>query len=106
MREPLPLPCLAAAAYASARHLGMDRAIALERAGGEWTSRYQRDQEDRAREHVLAFGRELALSELLAIPPSADEAGADWAIDEPSRFGRLAWRLWAPLLRRETSPRP
>ena len=106
MREPLPLPCLAAAAYASARHGGMDRAIAVERAGGEWTSRYPREKEDRAREHVLAFGRELALSELLAIPPSADEAGGDWAVDEPSRFGRLAWQLWAPLLRRESFARP
>jgi hypothetical protein len=84
----------------------MDRAIAVERAGGEWTSRYPREKEDRAREHVLAFGRELALSELLAIPPSADEAGGDWAVDEPSRFGRLAWQLWAPLLRRESFARP
>ena len=41
------------------------------------------------------------LTELLQIAPLSDEAGDGWAMDEDSRLGRLARRLWDGLLARE-----
>ncbi|HUB75481.1 MAG TPA: hypothetical protein VL977_00415, partial [Solirubrobacteraceae bacterium] len=67
-----------------------------------WNSTFTRSGEDRDADHRLAFGGELSLGELMARPPRADERGDGWADAEPSRFGRLALRLWAPLLASET----
>jgi exodeoxyribonuclease V gamma subunit len=101
LREPLPLPCLTAAAYAAALHARADAEQARKMADRVWTSGYRFDHEDRERDHLLAFGRELPLDDLLSIPPREAEAGEGWATEESSRFGRLARRLWAPLLARE-----
>ncbi|MGH2913877.1 MAG: exodeoxyribonuclease V subunit gamma [Solirubrobacteraceae bacterium] len=98
MREPLGLPCLTAAAYATAVRDGQDAAAA---AAGEWESDWARDREDRDPAHRLAFGRVLSFAQLAAIEPRPGEDGDGWEPDEPTRLGRLARRLWDPLLARE-----
>jgi exodeoxyribonuclease V gamma subunit len=98
MREPLPLPCLAAAAYAQAVHTDRNPHTAASRA---WTSTYRYAKEDREPEHARAFGAVLTWEELYAMPPRADEQGEGWHDDDPSRLGRYALRLWSPILGRE-----
>jgi len=103
LREPLPLPCLTAAAYANAvLKAGADVAAATKAADGAWTSTYEWPKEDLEPDHDLVFGGQLSLSELMATLPESDETGEGWVATEPSRFGRYALRLWAPLLARET----
>jgi exodeoxyribonuclease V gamma subunit len=89
MREPLPISCDASAAYAQ---------DGLTAAGKAWTSTFDYPKEDRQPEHVLVFGGELPLSELLGLSPRDDE---DWYPHETSRFGVFARRLWDGLLARE-----
>jgi exodeoxyribonuclease V gamma subunit len=94
MREPVPLAARTSAAYARARTFGGDAERAARK---EWeTDRYPREDDDA--DHVLAFGGRLSFGNLIAIPPRDDEGGRGWDDAEPSRFGRLAMRLWAPLL--------
>jgi len=95
MREPLPLPCLSAAAYVEAAARGGDPAAA---AHAQWTSDFARDREDRQPEHQLVLGGQLSYEELIALTPRADESGPGWESSETSRFGRLAQRLWHGLL--------
>jgi len=99
LREPLPLPCQTAAAYAAAVRAGEDGAAA---AGREWVSTWTYPREDADEEHVLTFGADLPLDQLLAIAPAGDERGPGWPAGERSRVGVLARRLWEPLLARET----
>jgi exodeoxyribonuclease V gamma subunit len=89
MREPVPISCDASAAYAQDGVPAADRA---------WTSTFDYSKEDRQPEHVLVFGGELPLPELLAPGPRDDES---WYQHEPSRFGAYARRLWDGLLARE-----
>ena len=89
MREPLPMSSDASAAYAQGG------AAAAEKA---WTSTFDYPKEDRQPEHLLAYGGEIPLADLLAPPPQPDES---WYEDEPSRFGAYARRLWEGLLARE-----
>ncbi len=98
LREPLPLPCLTAAAYAAAGRSGHDAVAA---AGETWSRSGAIGGENREPEHLLAFGRELSLEELLAFPPRDGEDREGWHTGQPSRFARLALRLWTPLLARE-----
>ena len=98
LREPLPVPCASAAAYARALHVGED-AVAGARA--EWESAYNYPREDRQLEHQLVLGGQLTVEELMAIPARRDERGEGWMETEPSRFARLAHRLWSELLARE-----
>jgi exodeoxyribonuclease V gamma subunit len=100
LREPLPLPCQTAAAYAAARRRA-DAGIAIQAALKEWKSEFDYPKEDAEPEHQLAFGSRLALDELTAQPPASDEEGDGWDAAESSRFGRYAMRLWSPLLARE-----
>ncbi len=95
MREPLPLACETSAAYAQAVIAGSDGAGAAEKA---WTSSYDYDKEDRQPEHLLVYGGQIALGELLGDPPREDER---WEPTETTRFGRYARRLWAGLLANE-----
>jgi exodeoxyribonuclease V gamma subunit len=95
MREPLPLTSDASAAYAQAAVAGHDGTAAADRA---WTSAFDYPKEDRQPEHMLVYGGQIPLSELLASPTRDDE---DWYPDEPSRFGVYARRLWDGLLARE-----
>jgi exodeoxyribonuclease V gamma subunit len=85
----------ASAAYAQVALAGHDGADAADKA---WTSTFEYPKEDRQPEHMLVYGGEIALSDLLAIKPGPDE---NWYPDEPSRFGTYARRLWEGLLARE-----
>jgi exodeoxyribonuclease V gamma subunit len=99
LREPLPLPCQTAAAYAAAARSGDDPEAA---AAGAWVSGWNYPREDREEDHRYAFGGELSLAELLSSAPAADERGPGWQPVQQSRLGALALRLWEPLLSRET----
>ncbi|MEA2146968.1 MAG: exodeoxyribonuclease gamma subunit, partial [Solirubrobacteraceae bacterium] len=98
LREPLPVPCASAAAYARALHIGED---AVAGARTAWESAYNYPREDQQLEHQLVLGGQLTVEELMAIPASPDERGEGWLETEPSRFARLAHRLWFELLARE-----
>jgi exodeoxyribonuclease V gamma subunit len=98
LREPLPLFCLTSAAYAAAAFQGQDPVPAAER---EWLTDWTFDREDRDLEHQLVLGGVRTLGELLALGPHDDETGDGWEPAETSRLGRLARRLWNPLLSRE-----
>jgi exodeoxyribonuclease V gamma subunit len=102
MREPLPLPSSTAAAYATAVHRGLDGAAAAQHQWETaWRSGRRREGEDNEEEHLRAFGRQLTLRELLSERAGSAESGPGWREAESSRFGRLALRLWGPLLDRE-----
>jgi hypothetical protein len=73
----------------------------VQAAQDEWTTDWRFEREDREPEHQLVLGGVVPLAVLLASPPRSDEYGQGWAWTEPSRFGRLARRLWAGLLARE-----
>ncbi len=89
LREPLPIPCATAAAYAEHGEF---------RARKEWESAWNFPKEDQEPEHQLAFGGVLGFDELLALPP---REGEDFEPEEPTRFGRLAKRLWCGVLEAE-----
>jgi exodeoxyribonuclease V gamma subunit len=86
MREPLPIGCASSAAYA---------ARGTEAARKEWESTWNIDKEDKEPEHQLALGGVLSFDELLRIAPRDDET---FESDEPTRFGRLAKRMWADVV--------
>jgi exodeoxyribonuclease V gamma subunit len=92
LREPLPLFCATSAAYAAAA------GDPVEAARTAWTSTYGFDREDAEPEHVLVLGGQVAFEEVRAGRPAP---GEDWHPEEPTRFGRLARRLWADLLDHE-----
>jgi exodeoxyribonuclease V gamma subunit len=98
MREPLPLFCQTSAAYAEAARSGQDPVAAAER---EWRTEWSFEREDRELEHRLALGGIRSVAEVLEEPPRPGEAGDGWDDGDPSRLGRLARRLWDPLLARE-----
>ncbi|ANY04991.1 exodeoxyribonuclease V subunit gamma [Pseudonocardia sp. HH130630-07] len=91
LREPLPLPTDAAAVYARNRARGVVPANALAAADSEW-SRFE--HADTAHVYVRGEGAPLLLR---------DEPGTG---AEPTRFGELAARLWAPLLDHERQDAP
>jgi exodeoxyribonuclease V gamma subunit len=101
LREPLPLPCLSAAAYAQAIWQGAGEDEALAGAEGRWRSSFHRSGEDAEPEHRLVWGDELPFSELLSSPLDPDEHGDGWPEQASSRFAIYARRLWDPLLERE-----
>jgi exodeoxyribonuclease V gamma subunit len=97
MREPLPLYCATSAAYASA-----SPAVRINKARDEWRTQPRGfPNEDRDRAHLLVLGDNVPFDDLLLAAPNADEAGAGWAADETTRFGRYARRLWDGLLAHE-----
>ena len=95
LREPLPIACQTSAAYAAARETDADAEKAAREA---WESGWAFPKEDAEPDHLLVFGGKLTLDELMADPPAAGEAGVGWDDAEPTRFGRLARRLWSGLL--------
>ncbi len=75
-----------------------DREAACKKAADEWITGWPNqwgDRLDAATQMVLG---DLRFEDLLAIPPRADEAGDGWDGRDDSRFGRLALRLWRPVL--------
>jgi exodeoxyribonuclease V gamma subunit len=98
MREPLPIGCESAAAYADAARREKPAIVAGRR---QWESAWNYPREDAQLEHQLAFGAVLTFDDLLARPPRDDESGDAWPASETTRFGRLARRLWDPLLAHE-----
>jgi exodeoxyribonuclease V gamma subunit len=97
MREPLPLPALAGAAYAEAAQRGRSGEAAARR---EWESGLF-DKEDNHPEHTRVFGGAISLAALLAEQPRSDEHGDEWFDTEDSRLARYARRLWDPVLAHE-----
>ena len=102
MCEPLPLPCRTACAWAEAARLGDDPA---QQAADEWRSSWLKDgsrwlKEDADPEEQLIYGGR-TFDELLAETPAPGESGPGWEETETTRLGRLARRLWDPLLDRE-----
>ena len=102
MCEPLPLPVKTACAYAEAAvrlHHG-DQVDPLREAAKAWvTDRFSgagAPGEDADPAHVRVFG-EHAPVEVLLGDPGPDES---WS-PEPHRLGRLAGRVWGPLLESE-----
>ncbi len=99
MREPLPLYCETSAAWASARRLDQD---CHKRAAEAWEPRYGSPfAEASSPEHVTVLGEETTFDDVFREPPAPGEDGPGWPVEEDSRFGRLAMRLWAPLLSEE-----
>jgi exodeoxyribonuclease V gamma subunit len=98
---PLPLPVKTAAEYAERRANGSSPTVARMAAARKWdTERYPGESHDG--EHGLLHGDDAPLTVLTTQAPLASETGPGWAVDEPDRFGRLARRLWQPLLAAET----
>jgi exodeoxyribonuclease V gamma subunit len=94
MRAPLPLYCKTSAAYAAAVAAGKDGRAA---AAKEWTSGWNFPKEDAEPEHRLVLGGTRTVAELFEGPPRNDEQGEGWTLDEPSRAGWYARRLWEGL---------
>ena len=92
LREPIPLYCDSSAAYAA--HGG-------NAARATWTTDWDFSREDRDPAHQLVLSGSPPFVALFDARPRPDEAGLGWANDEPSRFGRLAHRLWDGLLANE-----
>lgn len=93
--EPLPLYCETSHRYASARRDGAEDP--LTEAARCWTSGYDWTREDQDPAHVLVLGGVHTLGEVAGQTPRPDEDGTGWSA-EPSRFARLARRLWDPIL--------
>jgi len=102
LREPLPLYCATSHRYASAVRFGNESPE--EDAAGYWTSAYKWDKEDKEAEHVLVLGGVRSFAEVLTAGPAPDECGPGWAPTEATRFGRLARRLWDPVLDAAAGP--
>jgi exodeoxyribonuclease V gamma subunit len=101
MREPLPIYCATSAAWASACWRDENP---YEPARSRWASTSDEfPGEDSEPEHLAVLGPAVPFEELLEGRPADDETGRAWATTEPSRFGRLAMRLWGPVLRYERS---
>lgn len=97
LTEPLPIGPAATAAYAECRFRGGSVAEAEAAAEHEFGGDYG-DNTDRHLRYV--WGPEVALPGLLAAPAPPGEPS------EPTRFGSLARRLWAPLLAAENQGAP
>jgi exodeoxyribonuclease V gamma subunit len=95
MREPAPLYCATSAAYAVAARVGGDATAAAQ---GAWESTWDREKEDREKEHLLVFDGVRTVEDLMREEPRADEQGEGWEAGEATRFGRYARRLWDGLL--------
>ena len=99
MREPLPLYCATSAAWAAASRRGDDP---RPEARARWASVFDEVEGEQAdAEHELVLGAAASFDGLLGLLPESDEAGPGWASAEQTRLGRLAQRLWQPVLGHE-----
>ncbi|MFC4950559.1 exodeoxyribonuclease V subunit gamma [Pseudonocardia sp. GCM10023141] len=90
LAEPLPLPTLAGSTYARVRLGGAGAAEALEESMRIWSSMIVERNDDA---YVRVWGA--------AAPPEVITGQPGPPNGEPTRFGTLAMRLWAPLLQAE-----
>jgi exodeoxyribonuclease V gamma subunit len=97
MREPLPIFPKTSEAFVDARR--HDEPVSA-RCQKKWQTTDQTRGEDLDAAHVLVLGGCVSFEELLAEPAREDESGRGWTT-ERSRLGRLACRLWEPLLEHE-----
>ena len=97
MCEPLPLPTKTSEKCAEALRDGKHPRSACRTT---WDAGTYVPGEAADPEHVLVLGGETTIDDLLAERARGDECGPGWASD-PSRFVRLARRLWEPLLAHE-----
>jgi exodeoxyribonuclease V gamma subunit len=95
MCQPLPFYCKSSAAYAEAVAAGKEPRAAAKKV---WESGWAYDKEDKELEHQLVLGGTVPFAALVESGPGEDEAGEGWALDETTRFGRYARRLWDGLL--------
>lgn len=105
LRTPLPLPLKTAATWAERRFRKRSEAHARQDAAGEWETSFKDrerriDREDADRDHVRVWGERHPFERLLAwqAPVPVERHS-----EETTDFGRLACRLWWPLLEREES---
>lgn len=96
--EPIPLPCDTAAAWAGARRRNRNPESAAQRS---WESGRNFSREDADPLHRRVWGGTLRLDEVLAFEPRPTETGDGWDDAESTRLGRLARRLWDPILEHE-----
>jgi exodeoxyribonuclease V gamma subunit len=99
MAEPLPLYCATSAAWAASTRAAED---SVREARARWAPGFDEIPGESAEpEHQLVLGGIVPFDQLLAVPPAPGESGPGWAAAEHTRLGRLAERLWAPVLRLE-----
>ena len=98
MREPLPLYCATSSAWAEARRAGSDADDAARAARQQWEGSFKVPGESADPGHVMVLGRDHGFDSVMRPSPALDECGDSWANTESHRFGRLARRLWDPLL--------
>jgi exodeoxyribonuclease V gamma subunit len=99
MREPLPMYCATSAAWAAARRQDENP---YEPARSAWASTTDEfPGEDAEPEHLAVLGAAVPFEQLLDCRPADEETAQGWPTTEPSRFGRLAMRLWGPVLGHE-----
>ena len=103
LREPLPLYTKTSETYVDAVLNDRDWKAECEKV---WqSSRDAGFDEDAEPEHALVLDGRVRFGELLTESPREDEAGPGWRAQR-SRFGRLAFRLWEPLLLHEERSYP
>lgn len=100
MCEPLPMPCKTSASWADARHRNRQPHASAAR---DWESNHRFPGEDADSSHRSVFGGVLRFDELVAMKPTDHELGDGWCVDEDTRVGRLARRLWDPILAQESA---
>lgn len=100
--RPLPLFSDTSGLFVGELSRGRSRAQALGKAdrdawlcGSSWSGNQWGDSLEP--ETLQVFGR-ISFDELLAIEPEPHETGPGWHDDEPTRFGRLALRMWQPII--------
>jgi exodeoxyribonuclease V gamma subunit len=99
MREPLPMYCATSAAWATARSRDENP---YEPSRTQWASAFDDfPGEDSEPEHLAVLGAAVTFDQVLECPAGVEETGRGWATTESTQFGRLAMRLWGPVLRRE-----
>ena len=96
LRYPLPMPCDTAEAWASARAAGVSDDELVRRARDEWDGRLFGGERDHP-EHTRLYGPRAPLSAVMAARPEPADGPAALAVEERTRFGVLARRLWDPL---------
>ncbi len=97
MREPLPLFATTSERFVSAlRREGR----VVDECHQTWDASDRGFSESQEPAHLLVLGGQPTFSDLLREPARSDESGPGWS-SERSRVGRLARRLWEPVLDHE-----